>query len=911
MLSREGLRKLAVQGQGLSREAFLTLVCARLMQVHDLVDPAPMSPGEAAWRLGKLLGELPAPTGNNAWSLFHASPTDGEQAETFWQALCAAGTRGMKGAPDALGWMYQYYLEPGLEMFRSAGSRKIGPRHLAPRTQQFTPRWIADFLAQNTLGRLWLQMHPDSRLRSGLPYLIRAIDPVAAKPVKDITILDPACGTMHLGLPVLDLLTRMYREELRNAGKPGWPAEPSVRDEREIPAAIISHNLYGIDIDPLALELAALTLYVGTRGNGPCRPHLLCADTLSPEFDPAAAGFPTQFDIVLLNPPYLDKREYPQKLKSFMARQYPESGRNLYTAFLERSLDFLAPGGLLGAVTPQTFMFIRSFRALRQLLLDRTTIETLVHTGLNTFDDAVVDCAFYVLQRQDDPAVRAGSEGRFIQLTDLNSPEQKQARLMTILKVLRGQPGRRVAHAYEYRPQHFSALPESPWVYWISPRIRELFSTLPPLGRIADLRQGLATTDNNRFLRYWWEIPRDHVATGCRNLADAAQSGKTWFPYLKGGGYMKWFGGREYLVNWGEDGREIKAEITRRYRYLKGKWQWVAKNTEFYFREGISYSYLTSGKFSARYSPPGSIFDVAGSSIFCDDIPLVLAILNSRFCRFALGLINPTVNFQVGDLQRLPVPAKPCPPELRNLVHEAIDIARSIEAFDETSPDFTAPPPWPDGCGLLDQKNRRLMEIQGQVDRWVYELYGLAQADQRLIEQLTSPDEAPAPLTPEALAFRWISYTVGTIFGRHGGPAAADWMLPVLPNDREGLAGQTRLTLERLLGPAAARDVIDAASPTGCLHEFLAAPFFQRHFRQFQHRPIYWLLQRKTALYCLYYPALDPVKYDQLSREWKLKPTNKHAGFRLDDGVRHNLKPFRRFLALNAWTRAIAQLPSK
>jgi hypothetical protein len=835
-----------------------------------------------------------------------------DRAESFWRALQSHSGNGIWKSPETLGWLYQYYLEPGLKIFRSPRAPKIKDADLAARTQQFTPRWISDFLVQNTLGRLWHDRHPDSRIAPSLGYLVPLPfdSPVPAfTRARDITILDPACGTMHLGLSALDLLMQIYREELAHAGKPGWPAEPSVADEADIPASILRYNLFGVDIDPLALQLAEIGFFLGLGGRLRHPPNLLCADslqqTLSGQFQ--NHRFPDRFDVILLNPPYLDKRDYGVHLKSFMAQAYPQCGRNFYTAFLDRSVDLLAPGGRLGAVTPQTFMFIRSFEAARRSLLDRTVIETLVHTGLNTFDDAVVDCAFYVLRRRDDPAGREAGHGRFIQITTPNSPDRKQKALVKILRRLRGRPDRKTAHAYDYAPTDFAALPGGPWVYWISPSIRKLFRTLPALGDVAELRQGLATTDNGRFLRFVWEIPRGDVGWTCRSLAEAVESDKKWFPYMKGGGYRKWYGCREYLVNWDRDGREIKAEIARRYPYLKGNWQWVAKNTDFYFREGITYSYLTSGKFNARLSPAGSIFDVAGSSIFCPDLSLVLAILNSRFCRFTLGLINPTVNFQVGDLQRLPVPRQTCPPALRDLVTEAIDLARSLEAFEETSPDFIAPPPWPNGCDLVARKNERLMDIQNQVDRWVYDLYGLGQTDQRLIKRLTTPDEVAAELRPDELAYRWISYAMGVVFGRYASSASAagTLLLPIVPSDEQGLAGRVRTALETLVGNQACRDIIKAVSPSGSLHAFLAPAFFKRHFVQFQRRPIYWFLQWQKQPYCLNYLGLDPARYRQMAKEWNLRPFDGTTGFHFDDGIQFNMKPFRRFLALNTWKQAV------
>ncbi len=890
-------------------KSYLSLVCAKIMQGSSLIENDHQSVPQILQTLRQRLDTISHPTKRSAWNFFMNEPDDSRQLEHFWESLSADEFRSVWESPDALGWLYQYFLEPGLDNFRSPSGPKVGKTSLAPRTQQFTPRWIAEFLVQNTLGRLWIQMHPDSRLIDQMPYLVPLPDclsPLPIKPAKAIKIIDPACGTMHLGLAAMEVLKKKYNEEYKNAGRRGWPEIPSVDHPDQIAESMIVNNLYGIDIDPLALELSAMVLHIYSNGKITRFPNLLCVDSLKisslARFSPE--GFPNGFDVILLNPPYMDKRVYHPKLKSFMARTFKQSGRNLYTAFLERSLDFLAPGGRLGAVTPQTFMFISSFESLRRILLDHTVIETLTHTGLNTFDDAVVDCAFYVLRREDTAEARKNHQGRFIRLTALTCAEEKHSQLLQVISEL-SKGVKSPADSYIYRQSDFSALPAGPWVYWIGPNIRRLFSELPSLGNKAELRQGLATTHNDRFLRYWWEIPRESIAFDCRTLADAAQSGKKWFPYMKGGGFRKWYGMQKYLVNWEQDGREIKAEIARRYPYLNGNWHWVAKNTEFYFREGVTYSYLTSGQFSARYLPPGFIFDVAGSSVFHEDPYLILAVLNSRWCRFALGLINSTVNFQVGDLQRLPIPDKPCPQSLRDLVMEAIELSKFVEAFDETSPDFHMPPPWPEGCELVEQKNRRLIEIHRQIDLEVYQFYDLGPADRNLVEQQTSPNEIPPRLTSENLAALWISYAVGVAFGRYPQRFFPtndfDLIHSIVPEDDQGLAGHVRTILTHFHGRQSAERIIALAPLSGRVPEYLSGSFFARHFKLFQHRPIYWFFKRRGKLSALYYHNLNEERFCRLISEWNIRRTVEP--FHFDNGIAANIRPFRKYLALNSWKR--------
>jgi hypothetical protein len=268
-------------------------------------------------------------------------------------------------------------------------------------------------------------------------------------------------------------------------------------------------------------------------------------------------------------------------------------------------------------------------------------------------------------------------------------------------------------------------------------------------------------------------------------------------------------------------------------------------------------------------------------------------------------LINPTVNFQVGDLQRLPVPRKSCPPELRTLVLEAIDVARSLEKFQETSPDFTFPPPWPNGCEVIHQKNQRLMEIQHEVDWWVYQLYDLGPDDRKLIEDQTSPDNIFSSIDLEELAFRWISYAVGAAFGRYSRPSNAEtkFLYPLLPSDSEGLSARVKEALEEFVGSQDAQAIIQQVNPSGLLHKFLIESFFRRHFSQFEHRPIYWLLKRKKQLFAMYYPAFDCDKRIDFAVDWNLKQPDIDSIRNFDNGIVSNLKILRKYLAITAWKR--------
>ncbi|MEM2097382.1 MAG: hypothetical protein QXI70_04425, partial [Methanothrix sp.] len=419
------------------------------------------------------------------------------------------------------------------------------------------------------------------------------------------------------------------------------------------------------------------------------------------------------------------------------------------------------------------------------------------------------------------------------------------------------------------------SIPGSPWVYWITPGLRRLFLELPKLGEVAQPRQGLATADNFRFLRFWWEVGASRIAFGCRSHDDARASGKRWFPYMKGGSFRRWYGNQEYVVNWAKDGSEIKNLGVEAGRVASRP-----QNTEFYFRRGVTYSFLTSSIFSARISPGGFIFDVAGSSLFPDDVSLVLAVMNSSFAAYALKLINPTVNFQVGDLARLPIPTRSSE-RLERLVERAIALAQADAAEDETTFDFIAPP-W---TGSLEDtiteiwlRHESLQDVEREIDEEVYRLYAISEEDRRAIEaELEGADEEQCEIDEEELALRWIDYCVGIVMGRFSpgvphalgrgrfSPERAERLLSLADKDgvatldeghQDDLARKVWEALEIALGEHGASEIIETAlgegHPEMLLRDYLKRDFWKRHLQQYRKRPIYWLLQSPNRSFSVY-----------------------------------------------------------
>lgn len=387
-------------------------------------------------------------------------------------------------------------------------------------------------------------------------------------------------------------------------------------------------------------------------------------------------------------------------------------------------------------------------------------------------------------------------------------------------------------NVYRLPQRAFDAIPGAPWVYWLPESLHRLFETLPRLGEVAQPRQGLATADNFRFLRYWWEVGRGRIGFGCRDRAQARASGKRWFPYMKGGAYRKWYGNQEYVVNWQDDGREMRAFAPA-----------VVRNPDYYFREGVTWSKVTSGGFSVRYTPPGFVFDVAGTSVFPPQGKVfhIAGVLNSNLIAAILRHISPTINYEVGHIASLPLRPEIADETTANLAHRCTHVKMWEATTDETTFDFLAPPRWDTGLEELAAAQARLAALEAQIDEEVYHLYGISAEDRALIEAElaggppgedeeiegetgdTDENEPAPPLTRRELAVRWIAYAVGIVLGRFqpGLPGALgsaiyrreDFALGSLPAPDEA-------EFDALVGPAGRFAYVDAE---GGRHLFPAA----------------------------------------------------------------------------------------
>lgn len=905
---------------------------------------------------------------------------NGDELKDAWQT----------GNEETVGWVYQFFnAEEKAAAFKKVfkDKKKFLKEDIPAATQVFTPRWIVKFLVQNSLGRMWLSMHPDSRLTREWEYLVPPAEnppSVPLRSVKEIHLLDPATGTMHFGLVAFDLLVSMYREEIANTGKSGWLSEPPVQRDEDIPASILANNLFGIDIDLRAVQLSALALYIRAKSHHRdavlTESNLACADVtmfrgahrhkianemafpkgLSLIFDQfcdtlddaslmgslvrveklfheklqanelksaiddyvqkkAGEGIDEsyfgsetakglrllevlirRYDVVFTNPPYMSNRNMNPAMSAFMRVNYNNSKGDLYSGFIERCSELLAEGGRMAMITQQSFMFISSYEDLRGLLLGKTAIEAMAHVGPRAFDEQQgekVNTTAFILRRESLAGARQDGMGVYFRLVkEPNADAKRIAFEHALAHRSAGQPDSRL---FEYRQGDFAAIPGSPWVYWITPGLRAKFREFNRLGQIADPRRGLTTADNFRFMRYWWEVGYPRIGFSYPSGKDAADSGKQWFPCVKGGLFRKWHGNQEYIINYGADGKELKAWADPLYG--NSGWSRIIKSTDMYFLPGITFTAISSRSLSFRVVPSGCLFDQGGNFIYVQDDRLrsaLLGILNSKVFMYFLKVLNPTINICVTDISNVPIPNL-LGSELSLLVREAVTLSEAESVNSETTYEFSVPLDWHRGNEVSETRQNRIVQLQEQIDECAYTLSGIADADRKVVEaelaessessdaeeiedEPNDPPDADTPdiasASPQELAKAWVSYAVGVTLRRfEPGIAGAlgcgqfatdvasrlcdltdkDGIMVLEEGHPDDLARRILEVLGAIYGDAETERIIrtatgSAASLRDAVDAYLTGDFFRDHMRRYHKRPVYWLIQSSKKNYSVY-----------------------------------------------------------
>ncbi len=643
---------------------------------------------------------------------------------------------------ESLGWMYQFYNSEVKDAFFKSKAKET-PDTIGPATQLFTPNWIVRYMVQNSLGRLWMLNNPKSPLRDEMEYYIEPDaeheDFIKIEGPEDISLCDPACGSGHILVYAFELLAKMYLER-----------EYRMRD---IPRLILSKNLHGMEIDPRAAQIAGLALAMCAREMdrrffgrgvqadvavlGPVMleeddiPHgtalakkkdLIDALThlgevgslLAPSegdlaalreaieltgtdglFDGSSKNklecalktceiLARRHDCVVANPPYMGSSSFGPFMSKWVKKNYPDVKSDLCTCFIERIFSLTETAGLAGLATSNSWMFLSSFENLRQQLVDVKTIDSLVQLSVHGFHGIAAQVCTFVIRNKHV----AGYRGGYVRLNDFDHWSLQEGKALEAIR----NPD--CGWFYRRDAETFKQIPGTPIAYWASDHLIQSFVAGKRLDSIATPRQGLATSDNNRFLRKWWEVEPEHTDRSCSDRDSAKKSGRRWFPIIRGGFYRKWWGEYDEVVNWYDDGREMKEAILAKYTYLS-KPDFVIKNQNDYFKPAVSWSKISSSLASFRFAPLGMLFEVAGACLFAepDELRYIQAFCNCSIAEIDLAFMSPTLNFEVGQIGQLPIIQDEC---AEPTVCTLVEAARTISKLDydslETSWDFKRHP---------------------------------------------------------------------------------------------------------------------------------------------------------------------------------------------------------------------------
>jgi type II restriction/modification system DNA methylase subunit YeeA len=831
---------------------------------------------------------------------------------------------------EIVGWAYQFYVSERKDEY-FASKRKAGRSDIAPATQLFTPEWIVRYLAENSLGRLWMANHSESRLTDSMVYYIpteggQSADFRHIASPEEITVIDPACGSGHMLTCCFDLLANMYVE--------------SGYRRRDIPRLILQHNLTGIEIDPRAAALASFALTMKACEFDPrfltrsehISPHVVCLEAvgLTPEEldalpatlelnasldtlrhldevgslwqptsgDAVALAAVTEqaekesglfvggavtklrkahdyaqvlsrsYDCVIANPPYMGSNNMNVWLSSWVKEHYPDYKSDLFSCFIVRNLKLTKPKGELGFMSPFVWMFIKSYEKLRALIIEQKTITSLIQLEYSGFAGATVPiCTFTIQNDFIDHFL-----GSYVRLSDFVGPDIQGTKALEAIR----NPD--CGWFYRADQQDFKSIPSWPIAYWASEAELDAFGqiTLKDIGYGCN---GFTTGNNDAFLRLWYEVPLCEIndAGSARELGLGSING--WVPYNKGGSYRKWYGNREYIINWENDGQAIKE-----YGHL------VPRSMSYQMMESISWSKVSSGSIAVRCFPAGTMFDVAGLSYFPTLKKYryqIEAFINSSTAAKFLQFLAPTLNFEVGSVTSLPV---------RQAMFSNTTIASigasceslSKEDYDafETSREFASHP--------LAQPREPL--IDHQFDYWsakCQERFETLKANEEELNRIFAhiyhmerevPIEVPDDKVSVRLADRGrdvrslLSYAVGCMLGRYSldvpglvlanqGDGMEEYLAkvpsPTFMPDEDGILPITDdeyfdddvvAMFVRFLVAAYGRESLDAnlryvadslggsGSPKKVIRDYFVSQFYAGHCRTYQKRPIYWML---------------------------------------------------------------------
>ena len=878
-----------------------------------------------------------------------------------------------KDAVQIIGWLYQYYnaeLKSQADNAVKQGG-KITGENLPEKTQIFTPDWIVRYMVENSLGRLWLEGHPDVKEQL-LPteeeqaaYAAGNRDPedtkwhyyleeaeqepevqiqlaeirkeYAALTPDQLKVIDPCSGSGHILTYMFDVLMKIYESY-------GYTT-------REAVASIVENNIYGLDIDDRAAQLAYFAVMMKARQydrrffSRGIQPHVyavvesnhvdkfavdyfcngdakltVAMDTIISELHDAkeygsiltvtpqdwsalydrfaeiaedinmsrktalrellplvqtAQALAQKYDTVVTNPPYLGLRSIGVKTLGYIQKNYPDSKNDFFAVFIDKCIKFTKACGKIALVTAESWLSLSSFEKIRLSVLKTTTINNMLHLGNGAFDAGFGTVAFSLTKQ-----FISEYYGTYYKLNDIEEPMSKENAVIE----------RNATVQYFSWQSDFSYIPGAAVSYWVSQRLFNCFTRYTPLGDIAEPRQGLTTCDNDRFMRFWHEVCFNNIAFQCSSTDESKSLPQKWYPYNKGGEPRKWYGNNEYIVNWHNDGAEIKTYVASKYvSYSR-----TVKNIPYYFRKGLTWSAIAK-KYAVRAYGNGFIFADKGQAVFVDDKSYyyICGLMNSKFTDSVLAIISPTLDFNCGYIKKIPVCLNESKYEVvAPLVIDSIQLAQYDWDSFETSWDFQHHPllrnvptiaeaftQWQTEC---NDRFNQLKANEKELNHIFIDIYGL---QDELTPEVEDKDVTvrKADLGRDIRSF--ISYAVGCMFGRYSldvdglAYAGGEWdsskyssfaadkdnIIPICDDEYfdDDIVGLLVEFVKTVYGAETLDEnlkfIADAlggkGQPKDVIRNYFLSDFYSDHCKIYQKRPIYWLFDsgKKNGFKALIY----------------------------------------------------------
>ncbi|MYU69026.1 BREX-1 system adenine-specific DNA-methyltransferase PglX [Ligilactobacillus salivarius] len=874
-----------------------------------------------------------------------------------------------KDAVQIIGWLYQYYnSEKKDEVFAKRNSAKISKENIPAATQLFTPDWIVRYMVENSLGRLWLEGHPNDDLKSQWKYYLEdakqpesvqaQLDNIREKhkdlTPEDLLCIDPCSGSGHVLTYMFDVLVQIY--------------ETYGYTTREAVSSIVKNNLYGLDIDKRAAQLAYFSIMMKAcqydrrflkRG---IKPHIYAItesnhkinDEIIDEFSngdsklkeaittikdelydakeygsiltitpqdwdmlyarleevkgeatmygeaienlrpliQVAQVLSQKYDVVVTNPPYMGSANMNAKLTKLVKKKYPDSKRDLFAVFIERCNQMVKKDSYYAMVTQHSWMFLSSFEKLRDKLLENDIVN-MAHLGARAFEEIggeVVQTTTFTVRKSNIKDYN----GKYCRLIGATSQEEKEKMFLN---------GK---NCYVTDQNNFSKIPGNPVAYWVSDKLIKVFKAGILLQELAISRNGMKTGNNEKFLRLWWESNNDLICFDVKDISGAVSSNKKWFAYNKGGGARKWYGNNDYIVNWENRGHDIFVNAKQDKRNVQDY------PDELKFTPSVTWSLINSGTPTFRYKQ-GNLSDIAGMSFYKahDKLKYLLAFCNTNVASKILKLIAPTMNFQAGDVGRLPILQRKQDEEvIKKIVDENILLSQQDWDTYETSWGFKHHPLIRKVSTISEaydqwksENNERFDQLKAneeELNRIFIDIYGLqdeltpevADKDVTVHKIFDSKDDVPETMkgskyirTKYDEVTSFISYAVGCIFGRYsldvdglayaGGnwdnskyttfAADKDSIIPISDDEYfdDDIVNRLVNFVKVVYGEDTLQEnlkfIADALGgkghPKEVIRNYFLNKFYKEHCKTYRKRPIYWLFDsgKKNGFKCLVY----------------------------------------------------------